>query len=298
MTTMTPNAPSLGQALTRKKASPLPVLMLAAGLIAAIAFAVMGYLESQRTEQVVVLIHEVPFGQQLVAEDLGMVEVPLHRPVPLAGITDASLVIGQYAARNLGVNDLVQPGMLMAAPPDQPVYPNGEQLTVNMVPVPFSVAALGPVNYRDRVNLGFSDPSGDPALCDEAIAAAAGEAPSRVTVSQGELGTPRPYACRLLSSVRVLWIEGTTAYLEMTPYQAHTIWALQAAGLPMWGERYGSTSEVLSAFDRLDIGQVTLPALLAPAPEGEAADVDANELPGTHTSLPGANSPVPGSEQP
>ena len=49
----------------------------------------------------------------------------------------------------------------------------------------------------------------------------------------------RPFACRLLQRVKVLYVdEGTSvAYLQMTPYQAHTIWALQAAGVQLWGER-------------------------------------------------------------
>jgi hypothetical protein len=95
-------------------------------------------------------------------------------------------------------------------------------------------------------------------------------------------GQARPFACRLLGSVRVLYVDepADVAYLELTPYQAHTIWALQAAGLPLWGERYGAGSAPLEGLDRLDIGQVTLDALRAPG------------------AIPGDASPIPGSELP
>ncbi|NNJ12905.1 SAF domain-containing protein [Chloroflexales bacterium ZM16-3] len=281
MSTTAPVAP-LGQALTRRRANPLPAIILAAGLIAAIALAALGFLESRKTEAVIILARDVPYGQQISAEDLGVVELPLHRPAQLAGVSRPAAAIGQYAARNLGASDLLQPAMLIAEPPGQPVYPNGEQLTLNMVPLPFATATVGPISYRDRLNIGFSDPSGAPDLCDQARSAAGGApsvAPSVISAQA------RPYACRLLGSVRVLYVdEGAgVAYLELTPYQAHTIWALQAAGLQLWGERYGAESLPLDALDRLDIGQVTISDLEAPVPaEG----------------IPGAGGAIPGSEQP
>lgn len=283
------NSSPLSQALTRKKSNPIPVILLAVGLIVAVGFAIIGYLESQKTETVVVLTRDVPYGQQITAEDVGVIEVPLHRAEQLAGITNAQAVVGQYAARNLGANDLAQPSMLMAEPPTQPVYPNGEQLTPNMVPVPFSTSTIGPITYRDRVNIGFSDPSGDPGLCDAAKTAAAGEEPTVIAPATGPT-TPRPYACRFLSDVRVLWIDGETAYLEVTPYQAHAIWALQAAGLQMWGERYGVTSDPLPSLGRLDIGQVNTEELLAPAPTPQVADEVSTDtaVPGTDTAIPGS----------
>lgn len=292
MAALTPNAPSLGQALTRKKHNPLPAILLAVGLIAAAAFAVLGYLESQKTEQVAVLMRDVAYGQRITAEDVGLIEVPLHRPEQLAGIPNQGAVVGMYAARNLGANDLVQPAMLMAEPPTQPVYPNGEQLTANMVPMPFSVATIGPVTYRDRVNIGFSDSAGSPDLCDNARRAADGEQPTVIAAGDGT-SQLRPYACRLLSYVRVLYIEGDVAYLEMTPYQAQTIWALQAAGLQLWGERYGLTSDTLPAMERLDAGQVNTEELLAPVPTLQARPELAEEA--GDTSIPGGNSAIPGS---
>jgi hypothetical protein len=285
MATIAPNTPTLNQAMTKKKANPLPAILLGVGLLAAIGFAILGYLESQKTEQVVVLVRDVPYGQRISAEDVGLVELPLHRPVQLAGLTRDGAVVGQYAARNLAANDLAQPTMLMAEPPTQPVYPNGEQLTANMVPMPFSVAALGPVGHRDLVNIGYSDPSGDPALCDETRQALANERPSTLTAVGDAAVAYRPYACRLLSSVRVLWIDGGVAYLELTPYQAQAIWALQAAGLQLWGERYGVTSDPLPAFDRLDAGQLSVDALLAPVPTPLPREDLA--VPGTSTTIPG-----------
>ncbi|MEI7771473.1 MAG: SAF domain-containing protein [Chloroflexales bacterium] len=278
----TPAATPLGQALAHKRASPLPTIILAVGLIAAIALASLGFLESRKTEAVVILARDVPYGQQIAAEDLGSVELPLHRPAQLAGVAGPTAAIGQYAARNLGANDLLQPAMLMAQPPTQPVYPNGEALAPNMVPLPFATATVGPISYRDRLNIGFSDPSGAPDLCDRARAAAGGSRPAATQLATAQA---RAFACRLLSSVRVLYVdEGAgVAYLELTPYQAHTVWALQAAGLQLWGERYGTTSAPLEGLDRLDIGQITLDALEAPAAPG---------------AIPGAGGAIPGSTKP
>ncbi|MEI8308112.1 MAG: SAF domain-containing protein [Chloroflexales bacterium] len=282
MSATTPAAAPLGQALARKRSNPLPAIILAVGLIAAIALASLGFLESRKAEAVVVLARDVPYGQQIVAEDLGSVELPLHRPAQVAGIVSPESAIGQYAARNLGTNDLLQPTMLMAQPPSQPVYPNGEALSTNMVPLPFAIASVGPITFRDRLNIGFSDPSGAPDLCEQAHAAAGGLQPVAAAPTAAQ---PRPYACRLLSSVRVLYVDegANLAYLELTPYQSHTIWALQAAGLQIWGERYGAASTPLEGLDRLDIGQVTLDDLKAPT------------IPG---SIPGANGAIPGSKQP
>ncbi|HMQ30878.1 MAG TPA: SAF domain-containing protein [Chloroflexaceae bacterium] len=293
MAAIAPHTPTLGQALARKKANPLPALLLALGVIAAVAFAALGYLESQRTEAVVLLARDVPYGQQIVAEDVVTVALPLHRPTQLIGIADPAAVVGRYAARNLGADDLLHPAMLMAAPPAQPVYPNGEELGVNMVPAPFSVAALGPVTYRDRVNIGFSDPTGDPALCDAARGAAASKAPTRLTPQTPGGQALRPYACRFLSHVRVLWVDGGVAHLELTPYQAQSLWAMQAAGVQLWGERYGVASDPLPAFDRLDFGQVNTEELLAPAPAPLPRE-DALTPP----AIPGANAPLPGGARP
>jgi hypothetical protein len=275
MSTTAPVVP-LGQALARKQRNPLPVVLLAVGLVAALALATLGFLESRQTEALLVLARDVPYGQQITPEDLGMVELSLHRPAQLAGVTSREAAVGQYAARSLATNDLLQPTMLMAAPPGQPVYPNGEQLAPNMVPLPFATTTIGPLSVHDRVNLGFNDPSGAPDLCRQAQRAASGT-PS-LAPSAGA-AQARPYACRLLSAVRVLYVDAAAgvAYLELTPYQAHTIWALQAAGLSLWGERYGAASDPLPELDRLDIGQVSPGELEAPV----------NGIPGTGGAIPG-----------
>ncbi|NJN14854.1 MAG: flagellar biosynthesis protein FlgA [Oscillochloris sp.] len=287
----TSSSTPLSQAFARKKSNPLPAIILAVGLLSAIGFAVLGYLESRRTEAVVILAHDIPYGAQISADDLGVIELPLHRPTQLQGIADPQTIVGQYAARNLGTNDVVQPAMLMPQPPTQPVYPNGEALAPNMVPVPFSTATIGPINFRDRVNIGFNDPTGDPTLCDAALSAAGGNEPTMIAAQNSPL-QPRPYACRLLSSVRVLYVDDGAgiAYLELSPYQSHTIWALQSAGLQLWGERYGVGSDDLGALHRLDIGQVNYEQLTAP--------VTTPEFPSDTPSLPGAGNPIPGSVQP
>lgn len=262
MTTLSPGSAPLGQALARKRSSPLPALLLGLGLLVAVAFALLGYLESRRTEPVLILARDVPFGRQIVAEDLATIMLPLHRPALLAGIAETTAALGRYAARDLTADALVQPAMLLDAPPEQPVYPNGQALTPNMVPVPFATASIGPLTAHDRVNIGFSDPAGDQDLCDNARSAAAGARPT-VASPTGPLAQTRPFACRLLSSVRVLYVDdgAGVAYLELTPYQAHSVHALQAAGLELWGERYGRSSDLLPSLDRLDIGQVNRPQL-------------------------------------
>ena len=287
MSSIAPGTTPLSQALSRKRSSALPALLLGLGLIAAVAFAALGFVESRRTEPVVVIIRAVPFGQQIVADDLSTLALPLHRPAQLAGVADPAIAVGKYAAHDLRPDAIVQPGMLLDAPPDQPVFPNGQALTPNMVPLPFATVSIGPLTAHDRVNVGFSDRAGSPDLCDQAKRAAAGEKPT-VVAPLSPLAQPRPFACRLLSSVRVLYVDpaAEVAYLELSPFQAHTIRALQAAGLELWGERYGISSDELPALTRLDIGQVSVEQLTAPvAPPAEDADGD---------SIPGATSTIPG----
>lgn len=256
MTSIGSSTPTLNQALARRRGTPIATLLLIVGIVGMTLLAILGYTEVQRTEQIIVLVRDVTFGQQIVEQDLGFVVVPANRPSQLTGISDRQQVVGTYASRNLTANDLVQPTMLMSAPAGQPIYPNGEQLALNMVPFPFTITTLGPVTYQDRVNIGYSDPSGDPDLCrvthDRGVPASEQAIKDRSGSSIGY----RPYTCRLLSSVRILWIDAGIAYLEVTPYQAQALRALQAAGLTLWGERYGASSDPLPVFDRLDAGQL------------------------------------------
>lgn len=255
---------TLNQALTRRRSNPLPAILIGLGLIVTAVFTVIAFLEAGQSEPVVILARDVPYGHQLSADDLTVVLLPRHRPVQLTGIASPAQVIGQYAARNLSANDLLQPSMVTAQSPAQPVYPNGETLTPGMVPVPFSTETIGPLTHHDRVNIGFNDPSGAADVCDQARSVAEGRTPT-VLPPDTPL-QPRPYACRLLSGARVLYVdsEAQVAYLELTPYQSHAIWALQAAGLPIWGERYSSDAPILPALERLDIGQLTVEELTAP----------------------------------
>ena len=295
----------LGQVLNPKKSTLLPSLLLIVGLVVALGAAAYGYFESRRTETVIIAVRSIPFGQQLSADDLGTIELPLHRPTQLAGIADPNQIVGRWAAREIGANDLLQPNMLLQSAPDQPTYPSGQKLDKDSVPIPFSTATIGPLTEHDLVNIGYNAISGDPQLC----VANGGEVSSitpettptgaastdTVTMPQG-----RPFACRLLQRVKVLWVDADkgVAYLQMTPYQAHTIWALQAAQLQLWGERYGSSSDELPAMDRLDAAQIDLHRLtmtLTDTLKLYSPDGFAGAIPGSSSAIPGQQA-IPGTQ--
>ena len=282
----------IGQALTPKKSSLAPVLLLVLGIIIALGAAGYGYFESRRTETALVAVRAVPFGQQISADDLGTIELPLHRPIQLAGIGDASAVVGRWAAREIGPNDLLQPSMLLNRAPDQPVYPSGQQLDKDTVPVPFSTTTIGPLTARDLVNVGYNAASGDAQLC----RANGGDASSPPAPGQNADDAPhgRPFACRLLQRVKVLYVDDgkELAYLQMTPYQSHTIWALQAAGVQLWGERYGATSDELPAMDRLDASQITTDRLTMTVSD----TLTLYRPQGMGGSIPGSSNALPGQE--
>lgn len=287
----------LGQVLTPKRSQLIPALLLILGAIIALSAATYGYIESRRTEQVIIAVRPVPFGQQITADDLGTIELPLHRPMQLAGMGDPSRVIGMWTAREIGPNDLLQPSMLLATAPDQPVYPSGQQLDKDSVPVPFSTTTIGPLTHHDLVNVGYNSSTGDPHLCiagGGSLDAAPAPAPATdgASAAQG-----RPFACRLLQRVKVLYVDeaSSIAYLQMTPYQAHAIWALQAANVQLWGERYGASSDELPVLDRLDAAQLDLHRLTMTltdtlklySPEGVAGP-----LPGQSSTIPGTQPPA------
>ncbi len=296
---MGPSQP-LGQLLTPKRSSLGPALLLVLGVLLALGAAAYGLLESRRTETVIIAARAVPFGQQLTADDLATVELPLHRPSQLAGLGDPALVLGRWAAREIGPNDLLQPAMLLEQAPEQPVYPSGQQLDRDSVPVPFSTATIGPLTARDLVNVGYNATTGDAALC----RAQGGETP--VASMAGTDSTQlRPFACRLLQRVKVLYVdeEKELAYLQMTPYQSHTIWALQAAGVQLWGERYGASSDELPAMDRLDASQIAAERLTMTLsdtlrlydPQGMGGGMG-TPLPGQTTGTPGQLPAAPPAE--
>jgi len=324
---------TLSSALAPRKSNLVPIILLIVGLVVAIGAAAYGYVESQRTEKVVIIVRPVAFGQQITADDLATIELPLHRPIQMAGISDPNLIIGKWAARDLTANDLVNPTLLLSTAPDHPVYPNGRELHKNMVPVPFATGTIGPLTDRDLVNLGFT--STDPRLCNQVggtvlqtpagtlitmttapaqpITSGSLQAPQPIPVPAVDPNAPqagqqlRPFACRFLERLPVLYIENATAYLEVTPYQAHAIWALQASGSQLWGERYGASSDPLPPMDKLDAGMVTLDRLTAPITDttvlsstvglpGSAASDTASSpaLPGGVGAIPGSTGMIPG----
>ncbi len=84
----------LGQVLTPKQSNLAPAMLLVLGAIIALSAATCGLIEGRRTEQVIIAVRAVPYGQQIGADDLGTIRLPLHRPVQLAGIADPNRVIG------------------------------------------------------------------------------------------------------------------------------------------------------------------------------------------------------------
>lgn len=239
----------LSRALTPKRSGMLPAALLTIGLLVAIVAALMGFIESRRTERIVIATTMIPYGQQIQISDLTVIEAPLHRPLQLAGMADPQLVVGRWAAREIGPNDLLQPGMLLQEAPDQPVFPNGRRLEPNMVPIPFPVGPVGPLSDRDVLNIGFV--ASNPALCVQ---------------SYGQADGTQAYTCRWLTAVPILYIDGATAYLPLTPYQAQALRVLQAEGVQFFAERYGSGSDALPPIERMRTSDLDASKLLAPAP--------------------------------
>jgi hypothetical protein len=300
----------LATALTPRRSRSVPLLVLLLAVLAALGAAGYGYLEQRRTERVLIVLRPVAYGQLITADDLGTIEVAYHRPAQLAGIADPALVIGKYTARAWTPNDLVQPAMLLARKPTTPVYPSGETLAPGLVAATFSTATVGPLTADDTLNVGFLDPSGDRDRCLVAGGAALGpvdpELPPRAADEASGAGAPpetgasdvtgalpEPYACRLLSNAPVLQVdaEAQLAYLALTPPQALALRAVQAAQLPLWGERYGAESPALPALDRLDPAEIS-PAILA-APITATLGLAPSDLPTeSPATLPGAPTPA------
>lgn len=253
----------LGQSLTPTKSKTGRTLLMVVAIVLALILAVLGFLETRRTERVLIAARAIPFGQQITADDLKTIEVPLHRPADLAGVTNPNLIIGLYAARMITEKDLFQPAMALPAAPDTPVYPSGEILQKNMVALPFSVQAIGPITNNDLVNIGFNDATGNQAVCTNAGGTvAAGSAPS------GD-DTSNAYACRMIERANVLYVDAKEgmAYLEVPPYQALAVQAVRAADMMLWAERYGSSSVPLTPLDRLSPRDFSAKQLVAPTAE-------------------------------
>lgn len=279
--------------LNPRRTNVLAVALLIIGIVVGVGMGAYGYVESRRTEPVVIAVRDVPYGRQIVADDLGVVDMPFYRPKELEGFTNQNALIGQYAARDIRANDLVQPSMVSPDPPDEAVYPNGRKLAPNMVAAAFSLGGVGPITDRDRINIGFI--SSDPTVCDRTKADVAPGTvlppPPPIAIAENA----RSYACRWMSGVPILYIEEGVAYLEMTPAQAHALRALQAAGVSFWAERYGSSSAPLQYMDRIDASQVILPDLARPVTE----TLRVEPLVGGAAPVPGSQSaPIPGSSSP
>ena len=80
----------LSQALNPKKSNLLPALLLVLGLIVALSAATYGYLESRRTEQVVIAVRAVPFGQPITAGKVQ--EVVLETVLTAIGFDQPQLI--------------------------------------------------------------------------------------------------------------------------------------------------------------------------------------------------------------
>lgn len=296
----------IGTALTPKRSRAVPILLVILTVLTALGAATYGYLEQRRTEQVLVVVRPVAYGQPVTADDLGTIEVAYHRPAQLTGVADPQQVIGRYAARAWTLGDLVQPAMVLDQKPTVPVYPSGEQLAPGMVATAFSTVGVGPLTPDDTLNVGFLDPTGDVDRCvvagGQAVttpsgAAAAGRADG-AGAPEAAAETLEPYACRLLSNSEVLHVdaEAQVAYLALTPPQALALRSLQAAQLVVWGERYGSESPVLPPLDRLDPAQIS-PALLT-TPVSDTGGLAAPDSPTTPESMLPPASPLPATSQP
>lgn len=249
----------------QRRLTALPAILLAVIGLALLVAAAYAYLQSTRTEQVVVFTRPLVYGQQILPDDVTTIEVSYHRPAQLAGLPDPALVVGRWASGDIRPNDLAQPAMLMTAPPDAPTYPSGKRLTRNMVVLPYATLALGPISDRGDtvVNLGYLDRSGNPQRC-QAQGGVAAPAPTAPDAD----GTPAPYACRLVSGARVLFVDGVqqVAYLEVSPYVSSTIWALKGDDeVELYAEAYGAASEPLPAISRVDAGTPDAQLLTAPA---------------------------------
>lgn len=277
---------SLSKKIAPRRSNTLGIIILILGIAIATGAGIYGYIESRRVESVVIAARDITYGRQIVPDDLMMIDVPYYRPLPLQGIVDPSLVIGKYATRAILKDDLINASMVSETPPDVPVYPNGKRLERNMVAVPFSLANVGPISDSDFLNIGIISP--DPALCDRV----------RADVALGTVLPPppplvleetlRPYACRMMSKVEILYIEGDVAYLHLTPAQALALRAIQASNASVWAERYGASSDPLQYMDRMDGSQITLPELTRPVTE--TLRIEPQRLP---SYAPAIGQPVP-----
>lgn len=253
-----------------RRSTLLPTVLTLCAIIAALAAAGYGIVQQRRTERVVVATRTIPNGARITSDDLGLIDVPLHRPQQLAGMTEPTLVVGQWTTREIGPNALLQPDMVQSAPPGQPVYPSGELLGADMVVLPISTEQIGPVTSADMLHIGYLDQTGDPLRCQAEATTLTTQLPRAADTDASVATTPdgnaQPYACRLLTNLNILWVDDAAkvAYVEVPPPGALAYWSLKAAGLVTWAERYGAISTPLAPLDRLDPAQITVSAVATP----------------------------------
>lgn len=261
------------------------MVLIGLGVVLFLVASAWLYWESRRFEPVVVAVRDIVAGQQITAQDLGIVDMPRDRPDAVRGFGDPSAVIGNYAEVTILANTVIVPRMVRANPPTEITYPNGRALPPNMVGVPIDVSTLGPVTDRDALNIGFI--SDQPSYCERALASSINpDAPPPVVstlpvvpavgqpspesgempvVQQGSTEPPR-YACRWASSLSILYIDPdrSLAYVAMTPAQSLAYQALRATGAEVWFERYSLASQPLQYLDRRYLQQVSLGELTDP----------------------------------
>ena len=91
----------LGQVLTPKKSNLVPALLLILGLIIALSAATYGYIESRRTEPVIIAVRAVPYGQPITAVPHISIGVSLSVIIGILAVaTIASLIKSSREAKN------------------------------------------------------------------------------------------------------------------------------------------------------------------------------------------------------
>ena len=239
--------------LTSRKAKAtwiMPALMV---VIAIVIIAIGVYMSfiNNRTELVQVWARPVVAGQQITADDLTTIALPINRPETLATVSQHSNLIGLWALRSAATGELIAPAQVSTTAPTTPFYPNGVALPADMVALPFSLESVGPVNDRDTINVNFIDAAGDPKRCHSLGGST--DVPSAIRADA--YGNPLPLTCRLLPQMDVLYVDQVTqiAYLAATPYQSQAVYTLAALeNVQLYGERYGSTSAALPFLSPLD----------------------------------------------
>ena len=215
----------LGQVLNPK--SNVAAAAAGTGADHRLSAATYGYIESRRTEQVIIAVRYVPYGQLISADDLGTIELPLHRPAS-SPVSVTRTIVGTWAARGIGPNDLLQATMLLdTIAPDQPVYPSGQKLerTPYHSVLDRDHRPADPSRFRER-RLQRDQWRSRRCVANGGMVSAR-RATARRNDDRDAAGRPVRLPPAGARQGTVGRHGKNVAYLQMTPYQAHTIWALQ-----------------------------------------------------------------------